>query len=182
MSTIQFVSDSISAHLSKAVESCSNCIHAANTNLADVRVARIVCYSIVMITLIIGVIILIGQILKTYSSLRREKCGFERDEMRQTNELYRSLLKKCYEQYICDTASLKYKSPSQKAEDLLKEIEWLTQGKEGFSMKEYVDGLSKLNTKITKLISNTESKRIEKEDQIKKNEQTKKKPKNDGSK
>ncbi|MBR4794154.1 MAG: hypothetical protein IK038_10920 [Bacteroidaceae bacterium] len=173
MNTIPFVSDSISAHLSEVAESCSNCVHAANTNWADVRIAHMICFTIIMIVLIVALIFAVVHILQLIISFCHEKKRFVMNDDIQTNELCRSLYKKSFEQYIADKAVLEYKSPSQKAKDLLDDINNLTNEKDGLSKSEYVNGLKKLKSDIESIIKKTEDKQTEREKQPqnKKNEE-----------
>ena len=151
MNAIPEMCDTICTNMAKAMDGCAKCLNATNTNWADVRVARIVCCSIVMIVLIVAVALIIGQLIKTISSRRLEEKKMAANENSQYNDLYRSLYKKYYEHYLTKVPFI-HKSPSDIAKELLDEIEILAKEKEGLSKTEYMDGLSKLQSTIRDLI------------------------------
>lgn len=151
MNAIPEMCDTICTNMAKAMDGCATCLRATNTNWADVRVARIICCSIVMIVLIIAIALIIGQLIKTISSRRLEVAKMAENEKNQYNELYRSLYKKYYEHYLTKVPYTQ-KRPSEIAKELLNEIEILAKEKEGLSKTDYMDGLSKLQSAIKDLI------------------------------
>ena len=151
MNAIPEICDTICTNIAKVMDGCATCINATNTNWADVRMARIICCSVVMIVLIIAVALIIGQIIKNNASRRLEEAKMVENEKNQYSELYRSLYKKYYEHYLTKVPYI-HKSPSEIAKELLDEIGMLAKEKEGLSKTDYMDGLSKLQSAIKDLI------------------------------